>query len=519
MKPARTSRNYRLWIAIILILIGVGILFRVIYRKYQEYKIAKIRIEMQENILEGATAQPEVIKVNYAKQVGVGSPLVFGTVQAPDVKHTDVWNKIADVGVTVVRKDLFINYEVPNSTVENYRNNVNDIQNTATWRQSSIESVNTIYKNAKERGMKVMAILSYNPRWLTYSGDEYGVPKDWDVYEDIVKKSYTLHRQYIDYIEIWNEPTYRNFMKVKNTSITPVEAYTQLFIHAVKVIKKVDEEANDGKHVLVGGFVAHKPDETEFLNTFLSNEEVRKELNFISYHNYEHRKEPSWDLYNPILSKYGLSNIPIYLTEWNYTPEVKNPSEYLIGDKALSYAGSKLISFLNMGLAGANYYSIFPLEENSKVPGHGYLAFYRWVNNKVELLPQAKSWRILSKTLSLSKGPSKIMASEYPERINAVGGINSNDEEVVAIANTSDNPRLLEFQLKNLNVKKRARVYVYLASKEYDGTRPVRSELAEVKQSVLRTRFYMPEQSVAGIIVKQFNDTWFDFFDGITNTK
>lgn len=494
---------------------GIGALAKITYFKYQEYKLAKIKMKMQENILEGATAQPTVIKVDYSKQIATGSPLIFGGSQYPDINHTDSWKNITDAGVTLVRKDLFINYEVPNSTVEDYKRNKNDIQNTATWRQNHIDNVNLVYKNAKERGMKVMAIASYNPKWLTLSGDEFGVPKDWGVYEDLVAKSYKLHRQYIDYIEIWNEPTYKHFINVKNSSMSPVEAYTQLFLHGVAAIKKIDADANDGKHAVIGGFVAHKPDETAFLDTFLSNEEVRKNLNFISYHNYEHRPEPSWDLYKPILKKYGLENIPIFLTEWNYSPEEKNPNEFLTGDPAISYVGSKLISFLNMGLAGANYYSLFPLEENSKTPGHGYLAFYRWMNGKVELLPQAKTWRLMSKTLLLGAGPSKVVETLNDDFIKVAGAINIHGDKLVVIANQNSSPELLELDLSKLGTTKRAVVYVYLASKNNDAIKPVRNELSEVKNDGLKTRFYLPEESVAGVVVKQFNDSWFDLFDAI----
>ncbi len=58
---------------------------------------------MQENILDGVTAQPVGVKVDYSKQVAKGSPLVFGGAHTPPVTHTDAWKKISDVGVTSIR--------------------------------------------------------------------------------------------------------------------------------------------------------------------------------------------------------------------------------------------------------------------------------------------------------------------------------------------------------------------------------------------------------------------------------
>jgi len=168
-----------------------------------------------------------------------------------------------------------------------------------------------------------------------------------------------------------------------------------------------------------------------------------------------------------------------------------------------------------MGLAGANYYSLFPLEEYSKTPGHGYLAFYRWMNGKAELLPQAKTWRLMSKTLQLGAGPSKVVETLNDDFIKVAGAINIHDDKLVVIANQNSSPELLELDLSKLGMTKRAVVYVYLASKNNDAIKPVRNELSEVKDDGLKTRFYLPEESVAGVVVRQFNDSWFDLFDAI----
>lgn len=519
MRSASQSHTHRKWIALALIILGFGILGKVVFGKYEAYRDAKIRMEMQANILEGATARPDIVTVDYSQQTAVGSPLIFGGAHTPLLDHDDAWQKIENAGVTMLRRDFFIEQILPtNILLSDYKNNVNNVQDPSKWNVKSISYEKDRFVLAKKHGMKTIGILSYVPGWLTYNGTPYSVPRDWGVYEDIVGKIYNIYRDDVDYLEIWNEPTYDRFLKTDGSGLTPEQAYTQILQHAIKAIRKVDAEANDGRKAQLGGLVADNPNRTSMLEEMVTHTDVMKELSFISYHSYGHG-EPSSVNYREILDRSGYASMPLMLTEWNYNTEEHKTNEFFSGNKALLYTADQLISYFKQSIQGASYFIMEPISYTIPGVGAREMGFYRWNNGKATLLPQGKTWMLMSKSLGLGAGKSKIMKLETDTDINGISAINVKGYNTLALTNKSDTPRLIELQLNHLDITKRAAIYIYMASKDYDGSKPIRQELAEVTNGSLKTRFYMPEESLAGVVVKEYDDKWFDFFDGITHMK
>ncbi len=516
MRSASHSYTHRKWIALALIILGFGILGRVVFNKYEAYRDAKIRMEMQQNILEGATAQPEVVSIDYSRQIAMGSPLIFGGAHTPLLDHDDAWKKVADTGVTMLRRDFFIEQILPaNIILADYKANKNNVTDPTKWNIKNIAYEKDRFTLAHQHGMKTIGILSYVPGWLTYNGTPYSVPKDWGVYEDIVGKIYSIYRDDVDYLEIWNEPTYDRFLKTDGTGMTPEEAYVQIAQHAIKAIRKVDAEANDGKKAKLGGLVADNPNRTSMLEEMVTHSDIMDELSFISYHSYGHG-EPTSVNYREILDRSGYPKMPLMLTEWNFNTEEFKTNEVFSADKAMLYTADQLISYFKQGLMGASYFIMEPISYNIPGVGKREMGFYKWSGNKAALLPQAKTWRLLSKSLGLGSGASKVMDIETTTDIQGAGMINAKGYYIASLINTSGSPRLIELQLSHLNIPKRAAIYIYMASKTYDGSKPVRQELAQVSDNNLKTRFYMPEESVAGVIIKTYDDKWFDFFDSVS---
>lgn len=423
----------------------------------KEEKITKQKA-VEQNILDGIELEPKIVTIDYSSKIADGSPLVFGGAHAPQTD--EAWKLVADSGVTFLRTDFFLEYNIPNMTIEGYKQNQNDIQNVANWNQNFIKKRMEVFDNAKKYNMKTLGIVSYAPNWLTYSGTQYGVPKDWNVYEDIVKKTYKLYRDDLDYIEIWNEPTYPRFLDLTNSNMSREEAYLAIYLHASKAIKEVESEIDDGRVIPIGGFVAHTPEETEMLSKLLKNNEFTSEIDFLSYHNYEHLPEPSKLLYIPILKLYNFEKKPLFITEWNYSPDEVKPNVYNTSNIAIIYTASKLISYLNNSITGANYFLLDGIKHD------GGMGFYKIKNGNVELLPQAKSWRILSKSLALGKGKSTIVQATEREDINALGFINSENIYGGAFVNNTSEDELIEFKLRNTFIKKRAKIDIYIASPE-----------------------------------------------------
>ena len=448
-------------------------------------------------------AQSDTVTVDFARQTATGSPLVFGGAHAPNLDHQDAWDALKDAGVTMIRRDFFLEYEVPaNSTLEEYKNNVHDVQNPDTWNRSAdwtnITVTNQIYENAKKRGVQVLAILSYAPKWLTYSGNQYGVPKDWNVYEDIVKKSYRLHRPYLDMVEIWNEPDIEMFLDLTGSGLSRKEAYSLIFEHAVNAIKSVDKEIGDGKKVLILAPAAALPDNTDILDYLLSKP-ISKYIDGVSVHSYE-RDEPSWATYAKVMKKYGKDKLPIYVTEWNKTSEYIKNSGYISADTAIPFTAKKLVQFLKYGIAGANYYSTTYFDPNSPSKYTNAFGFYTRPNNKTELLPQGKTWHLLSRSLALGAGISRIYDINQPDTVEAIGFTNSASEKGLALVNEATVGITVGVSLKNVKIPKNATAKLYIASGSDDPKTPFCTQDVTTALSNPTFGVNVPPQSVVGIL-------------------
>lgn len=446
-------------------------------------------------------AETNTISVDFGKQIATGSPLIFGGAHAPYISNQDAWDLLVNVGVTMIRRDFFIESELPqNITLEAYKNNVNNVQNPDNWNWPAINNTLDIYRNAQDRGMKVMGILSYAPKWLTYSGTDHGVPKDWDVYRDIVKKLYTIHRPFLDYIEIWNEPDFNTFLNINNSNLSRDAAYNLIFDNAVRAIKEVDAEMNDGKHVQIGGPTISYTTGGAFADAVLKSSSVKNSINFFSYHNYG-QPEPSWNSYKPVLQKNNLAKLPIFITEWNDSSDDKFASPYVTTDLAIPYTAGKLIDFLNMGIGGANYFSTTYNDQSKPNTVFGSFGIYRQKNGKSYLLPQGKTWRLLSKSMGLGAGASKVVNAFSNSDLNSAGFINSHNQRGVAAVNSTNNLELVQVNAANVNIFGKATVKIFEASADEDGGTATCTNEVNVSNRTMSFKILVPPQSVVGLLI------------------
>jgi hypothetical protein len=517
------------WMQIILSLIVILLFINGVLLLRQTFKTpANIRhflFAEGDKILEGMQTGPEEITVDFDKQIATGSPLVFGGVHSPDSNQQDVWNKITDAGVTAIRRGFFMENLLPkNITYEDYKNNINDIQNPANWNRKEINELSKIFQNAKSRNMKVMGILIYPPAWLTYSNTQYGVPKDWEVYEDIVKKIYLLLRNNLDYIEIWNEPNNSSFLDTVDSGLTNEAAYQQIYYHSAKAIRDTDLGINDGKITRIGGPALSNTKAINYINNLFTSNDTKNLVDFISIHYYGDQ-DYSLGLIKETLAQYKKDTLPIFLTEWNYQLGEIYDQNFRSGTKAITFTGSKLLAYLNDGLTGANYYVLLPIDRQKEEKDDPYMGFYNTNNRQVvELLPQVKTWRLLSKSMKLGKGESKIFETKssitnnqfsisdlFSDSINGLGFENVDGEKGMAIVNDSDSEKYFKVTLKNIDKKElkfgKFPIDIYIASAEYDGGKAVdRNYLQPDKNGNIIFTLLLPAKSVDGVIeVKENN--------------
>lgn len=450
------------------------------------------------------TPVPVTVSIDFTTPDASGSPLIFGGAHFPPLGHDDAWDKLEEIGVTMIRRELFPETEVAwDITLEDYINNVNGVQDVANWNQQSISNTNTILSNARNRGMKTMAIMAFAPPWLTTCGCTHGVPKDFAVYKDLVKKTYTNHRTLIDFIEIWNEPTWPSFMNLTGSTMTPLEAYRAIFTTATEAIREADAEANDGKRAIIGGPVASSPIEFQFFEDFIADPQMTSQLDFISYHDYHQTVSyPSWSGYKTRMDAVGIGSKPIYITEWNYRFDDLTPTTYNNGDRSIPFTGRKFTEFLRMGLPVAQYHTLEPINTAKPNGGLGYYGFYRWDNatQTATLLEQSKTWRLLSKTMGLGKGPSVIYESTSSATIPAIGYVNSENKKGMILVNQDTTTKQVTVSTPNLTEGTQA--VVYRASTTSNG--------GTAEETIIPLRFgfeaswtvVMPPLSVTGLLIQ-----------------
>jgi hypothetical protein len=465
-------------------------------------------------ILEGAQTTPTKLAVSYKTSTKTASPLLFGGAHTPLDSHKDAWNKIEDVGVTMIRRDFFMEQILPaDITVDDYRSNKNDIQNPENWNKDMINNAKFRYQEAHKRGMKTMGIVDYAPAWLTYSHTPFGMPTDWSVYEDLVKKLYTIYRDDIDYLEIWNEPSYSRFMDVSNSNRTMEEIYVDIAKHTIKAVREVDKEKNDGKIIPLGGLVADNPIYAgKMLEAILKEPEIMHEIAFISYHTYGH-PEPSSNLYRGILKDNGYPNMPMYVTEWNFSSDEKVQQSEKIGNKAITYTANQFLTYIDQNIAGANYYMLEPVDYDTPGIGKKYMGFYKWEGGEAILLPQARTWRLFSVKMGMGEGESKI----YPVKkekldLNTIGFTNSKGQNGLIAVNDSRDSQMTSVHLTDLDIKRFARVQIYNASAGNDATKPVFDGRMKVANGSLDLNIYLPAEGIAGVIITKEKE-WYDFLN------
>lgn len=383
-------------------------------------------------------------KANFSDITGTFGNMVFGGCQNPSVPHSKkVLTQLCDAGFNCMRCDMWIEKIVPqNITLDDYKNNVNDVQNPDTWNFADLE----LAVRAKLAGMKVMLIIAYCPAWLSYNGKSNGVPCDLDVYADIVRKIYKRYHSYVDWIEVYNEPGY--FLTTEGSPYTSRgTALADIYMTCVNVVREITPDMPIGGTSVVtsgdggvGGITNRD---------FFADKRINKDnFNFYSHHVYgdygiETVKETPTRVRN-LLANFGFGDLPIYFTEWSTSINNAADSVTYRGSKAHLFVGNALLNWMRDGLTGAMHWNYLQAEavngaseSGISADGHG---MYVWdVRNKESrLLPKANVFRLLSKTLSLGKAENRVVscnldnASDY---INVASFISSDGVKSTVFVN------------------------------------------------------------------------------------
>lgn len=431
------------------------------------------------------------LTVDVKKIVRDTSPLIFGLTNSPDPSWISAWDVLENVGVTMIRKDYNIEKLTPDTTLANYKANVNNVQNIANWNQTFLNYHGGIFANSQDRKMRTLGIIDYTPSWLTYDGSTKGIPKDWAVWEDLVKKSHTYFKNNLDAVEVWNEPNYHAFLNINGSPYTNrADAYIDLFKHTYTAVRSVDPT------IPIGGPAGYSATDKEFLRAILSDQFVRDHLDFVSVHSYPHTNMDQFTstlATRSVLAEYGLQNLPIAVSEWNFT--TGTPDDRNTESTGISFIGKNWLDFWRNGVIYANYYVGRPYTSQ------GVMAFYTWVNSIAQPLPQTRAFQVASQSLAMGKGTGKLLDSVVTGSIDGVGLLNPSQHPVAFVTNDTANTQYLQITFTNLPDNQMYLIEYYEGSALNSGAKEYKTINQTTQHNQLILSASIPRTSVLGVVL------------------
>lgn len=443
------------------------------------------------------------VSVDYAVNTVQGSPYVFGFNKNPlQSQASDIFPKLKDIGMTRIRNTAYMDKLNMCTSIAAWNANTGNCADPATWDWSTFWWVG----QAKANNMKVSMIFAYAPAFLTYSGDIFGIPKDWSIYEDIVKKIYTKYQSDIDWVEILNEPNASWFLNLTGSGYADSQtAIKDFYYHIAKAIRSVNTT------VPMGGLSSYGM-ETANLAAVLDDSRVpHSSVNFGSFHEYS-RNAGNVDI-NPMKSTFTTrgyaSTVPIMVTEFNTEPSYSEERSYNSG----SWLGLQMSRFIKQGYYALDYYSAYP--SYYPLSGEPYFSptdksnygMYTWndATGTSSLLPMAYTYKILSKKLGLGAGAFNVNSTAVAGIDDAFGATNSAGNKVAFLVNTSAQYKNVNVVLKNTGITGSAQVTTYMATfRDFTNTGESAYQTSnktaasgQVTETVTLAPF-----SVAGVIVK-----------------
>ncbi|MDG0810620.1 GH39 family glycosyl hydrolase [Cohnella rhizosphaerae] len=444
------------------------------------------------SLFPGVSSAASSATISFNQNVGSRSPNIFGGAINFLDGASDI-DSLRSVGINFVRRDVYLSEVLPNTTVAQYladMNVVGGVDDPNNWNWSKYGWIDT-YKN---KGLKTMIILSYNVPWLSYNNATNGVPKNWTVYEDIIKKITQRFQGKIEYIEVWNEPDLLQFLNVSGSGYAnSLAAYKDIYKHAASAVRSVNATIPIGGPALSNG-------DTSWANAMLQDATIKPNVNFLSYHLYKqipNGESAITDLKN-VATANGVANMPVYVTEWNWDWQYIGSPMNDGSTDAIPYVGHRLHDMIYYNAAGTGY---FAFNKNDSASD-----FYSIYANG-SLTPKMNTYSLLSKRLGLGDGTFTLRGSSWSNgaaSIVAGGATNSSGKNVAWVVNEAPNSDAMTVNLTQLSPNTNYKAELYLADSSNNGN--TISQSTWIVQTLTTNSsgngslvFTLPPRSVVGI--------------------
>ncbi len=427
-------------------------------------------------------SQTRKISIDYSKQRESSSGLIFGAC------GFEASGEYKNYGITFMRS-----FCTPSRIIKDLK-----IVNTKD------KNIATIV-NAKKNGYITMVAIGGIPEQLSVTGTNAGMPKDWNTFEDVIKRIVTTYGSSIDYIEVWNEPDWQpKMLDPAKSGLTHFQLYVEYYKHMHKAIREVNKTVKIGGPTLLAPPIPNAKNPSnkrafEWLMGVLTDPFIKENIDFISYHNYQPDAYP--EQFEPMaqnviaLCKAHLGKkIPVFNTEWNN--HYDSGPAWTTDLRAFEFHGKQFINFIHSGLTGSAFYTTTGIVSNDT------RVFY---TGNQPAYPRV--WKMAAISLDLNKGEIPVMethlTSEAAVRgyeIWGVGCLNSAKEPCALVLGQG---KPVDIELKNLNLDGDVTIEVYLASPDNDGTKIWKTFTKKAGETSTVISLAPPTSSVIGLRIRK----------------
>ncbi len=397
--------------------------------------------------------ETDALVIDFNQPIATGSPLVFGATQPRGLTDAN-WDTLKAQGVTFARSQADLTRLVPCDSPEEYRDNTNGCADPENWDWQHGVYGDNFAQRAIDRGMAVCFTIK-NARWNRYSGapdDEETMPRDLDVWSDIITKIVNHYEGGLSYVEMFNEVDWDPQFHVDGSPYTRKTGYQKAVYRALAAVK-----ASRYPDTPVGGPASALIGE-EQIEWLLSDDQIRPHLGCITFHDFDNPEYPREGVQaiKNVLSKY---NVDVPIVRSSHVPEF-NRNEGLPGTLVSVYEARHIIGALKDGLAAQGLWEV------QQKSGDDDVRYWFDGDSTVNV---AKLYSMMSKTLGLRRGESQVVQSQgvFSE---ILGAVNSDGEKVAVVAAVEPATLTLKF-----NGVKASRVNIYRADHGHDGVTIVRT--------------------------------------------
>lgn len=430
------------------------------------------------------------ITADYAQTSAHTTKYMFGVSSWPRMS-TDYATMLADAGITMIRQSsIGMEHIVPQTTVADYLNNVNDVQNPSTWNWNPSGNFETIQENDVDAfnaaGIDVFSIIAYTPSWLGVTTAYGAMPSNWAVYEDIVKKIYQHYKDKIDYFEIFNEPEIEISLGGSGYA-NNWSAYNALYEHALDAINSVS-----GPRTPVGGPAAAFTTNYGWLSGTLGDPTYGDDVDFASWHNYGNASTYDTGVYSwkNAAAVAGKPDLPTFVSEYNQGAGNSNSTD------AIPWVGGRLSALMDAGVTGAFIYGT-----DDRATGWNASVRHDWhiINQDGTLTPRMWPIRLLSKKLGLGLGDNEMKLTEQDGLTWASAAVNADGKPVVWAVNETASPITTDVELDHTGIDGPVALTHYVADASHDATTAYANESKVAIDGKVTTTVTIPAMSVYGI--------------------